>query len=505
MLRAYRFAFFLALLSLLLLAFPVLHAFGATPSETRTSAKAINLGSGTVVGAATEVAKGCHLMSEAEAKKEQEAGNTSAKAGTKVCGSDSAIFSNDAAAAKAYLLSIARNLRNSQAPPDKAHIDPLNNSFAICAARFLKAYSDAKGPVYVVSAFRCGPNSPMSCDRTENGRAGGAGASNHQIGLALDVNPANGDYGGMHAFAGANKQYGVHFRLGMRDRPHLEPIDKSSPSCDGVAGTPVGSGGFRDPAPSGGLSDQIRQALGMQQQPPPPPPPPPPPQMQPAQQSQPLSTQPQLTAQSQTQQIPPPEDTINKTPYLAGTCNPQTRCVGNDVYYRATTCVDQLYKACTKGCEDAACNVTASADLLTDIQKSGTLADITIEEKPIGSVYDLIGNYADPISTSIEPVGTVSEIALNSDTSNDLVSETADTGPRILYPKNTANLPLSPSQQTFTSADLANSPSGYIKPQNTYALSVLESMKGALQYALTLLKPFGGRIPGQVEPGVHGD
>ena len=188
---------------------------------------------------------------------------------TQVCPEDAkAGISGDAGEAKAYLLSIARNLRNSAAPPTKERIDPLNASFAICEAKFLKAYTNAHGPIYVVSAFRCGPNSPseIKCDRSENARAGGAGASNHQVGLAVDVNPADGNYAQAHSFAQSNQQYGVWFRLGMDDRPHMEPVNKSSPSCDGVAGTPADSPGSGGNTPSSGYSQALRDYLGGGQQ-----------------------------------------------------------------------------------------------------------------------------------------------------------------------------------------------------------------------------------------------
>ena len=163
--------------------------------------------------------------------------------GRPVCPGDTkAGITNDAGAAKAYLQSIARDLRNSKAPPTSGgRIDKLNNAFATCAANFLKAYAQKYGPIFVVSAFRCGPRSPASiqCDRTENARARGATNSNHQIGMAMDVNPASGNYAQLHAFARASPQFGVGFPLGMGDRPHMQPTNMRSPSCSGVAGTPA--------------------------------------------------------------------------------------------------------------------------------------------------------------------------------------------------------------------------------------------------------------------------
>ena len=102
---------------------------------------------------------------------------------TQVCGSDATLgISNAAGVAKEYLNNLPNKCVGAcQALPDKAHIDKLDNTFAICAADFFKAYQAKYGPVSMSSTFRCGPKTPtvIQCDRTENGRAGGAGGSNH--------------------------------------------------------------------------------------------------------------------------------------------------------------------------------------------------------------------------------------------------------------------------------------------------------------------------------------
>ena len=51
------------------------------------------------------------------------------------------------------------------------------------------------------------------------------GMSRHSSGLALDVRPGVGtdaEFMCMHEFAEQNPRFGVHFPLGMRDRPHME-------------------------------------------------------------------------------------------------------------------------------------------------------------------------------------------------------------------------------------------------------------------------------------------
>ena len=55
------------------------------------------------------------------------------------------------------------------------------------------------------------------------------GTSRHQTGLALDVRAGTGtadEFICMHEFAQANPQFNVHFPLGMRDKPHMEPAKR---------------------------------------------------------------------------------------------------------------------------------------------------------------------------------------------------------------------------------------------------------------------------------------
>lgn len=142
------------------------------------------------------------------------------KRGISICPTDiKRGFSEDVGAAKKYLFSIARNLRDSQAPPDWEHIKPLDPTFAVCAANFLKAYADERGPVAVVSACRSCPGG----DPGENARAGGVPNSRHTKGLALDVNPIGrgSSYQTLWAFARQHPEYGVCFPHLGADPPHM--------------------------------------------------------------------------------------------------------------------------------------------------------------------------------------------------------------------------------------------------------------------------------------------
>jgi hypothetical protein len=419
-------------------------------------------------------------------------------------------ITGDAGAAKAYLLSIAKDLRNSAAPPDKAHIDPLNNSFAICAANFLKAYKDAYGPVYVVSAFRCGPNSPsnISCDRSENGRAGGATNSNHQLGTAMDINPAGGNssYDTLKSFAQANPGYGVTFPQpfynGSIDKNHMQATNPRNPSCTGVSGTPV--------TPGNGLpfNNNIRQALGMQPAPPPPPAAP--------VQSAPVAT-PVTTPTSPTTAIPnvPPLGTVNTTPYPAGTCTPQSFCNQQDgnIYYRATTCVDQVYQQCSKGCSGQICNATStssstggSTDSGVNITNNNDNSNSNTNSNTAGtSTFDLIDFFANGGGISAAPIGTATPIDINEaiqsgDNTSVLAPTSTSMGIIQTPPQGSRGIVyLTPQQQTFISPNQQSS--GYYGnfTQSTFQQQILAGMKAALLAMLPYLQPFGTTMNGQVQ------
>lgn len=341
-------------------------------------------------------------------------------------------ISATAEAAKKYLLSIASGIRNSKAPPDWAHIQPLNDSFAICAAHFLAAYIKAYGPVNVVSAFRCGPRTDprLSCNRSENGNAGGATNSNHQIGMAVDINPngGNSSYNTLKSFSLANPGYGIQFPwpfyAGSIDKNHMEATNRSTGACDGVPGTPVITGPAADPsttpsassaAPTAALANMMRTMFT-----------PTPPPIAPA------PVQPAYNPTSYFPPTPSASGTItidsNPPPSPAPVSDLITAIAGGDTSKSTTT-------------------ATATGTAITLINALGNVAGL----QPNGSK---------PV-----PTGT-SSIAVAS-----------------LTPNN-----------TFTSGDLRNGQTQapvYRNYSSTFI--ILEQLKQTLLRLLAILKPFGGK------------
>lgn len=203
---------------------------------------------------------------------------------TYICPKDTQLgVSADSGAAKTYLKSMRRGcVGQCAARPDDAHIDKLNNTLAICAAQFFKAYRAKYGEITITSAYRDGPSG-------ENARAGGAPNSYHQYGLAIDVYPASGDWKTLWSFASSNPQYGVCFPYLGSDRPHLalagvnttEAVRCASQGVTKVCGTAAevrvpnmstsagvstsydehGAGGTSDPFQTGLQSLQMLQQL----------------------------------------------------------------------------------------------------------------------------------------------------------------------------------------------------------------------------------------------------
>jgi hypothetical protein len=126
---------------------------------------------------------------------------------TQLCPEDALLGINPAVgSAKIFLNSLPKAcVAPCAAYPDEAHIRPLDSRFAVCAAKFIQAYSSISG-VTITSAYR-------DASSGENSKAGGVPNSNHSKGVALDMTPKNGDYAKMVQFAKDNPSFGVCFPL----------------------------------------------------------------------------------------------------------------------------------------------------------------------------------------------------------------------------------------------------------------------------------------------------
>lgn len=258
--------------------------------------------------------------------------------------------------------------------------------------------------------------------------------SYHNYGLAVDFNNTS-QISWMRANAWTK---GLNI-IGAWDPNHFQDARGRFGKC-GECSNYKGDGTLNAPAEQS-LSNAIRQALG--QQPPPPPPPPP-------------------------QQTLPPQQSLPSQPI--GTTQPSSSA--------------QLLQP------------TPISDLINTNTNTNANTNAKSTSSPTSTI-DLINEFLDPVSDSID-IGKVVDIALNPDTSDasslgpKRASTTPASGTLAVY--RNVNAP-----QTFTTNDLANGPvAGYVVGENTFVLRTLDSMKNALLFALSYLKPFGGYPQAQI-------
>jgi hypothetical protein len=128
---------------------------------------------------------------------------------------------------------------------DKAIIG-LDTKFAMCAARFLQEWEKMNGPIRITSAFRNQKDQECVCPCAKTNSCDGITCANkgsrHAKGIAIDVWPRDSSKSGMEKFHHAAESFGgVHFRLGMRDKPHLEPNAVECAAGDGASTVPSAS------------------------------------------------------------------------------------------------------------------------------------------------------------------------------------------------------------------------------------------------------------------------
>ena len=151
---------------------------------------------------------------------------------TFICNNDKSLgISNKVGEAKNYLVSVPKRPLSNCAPPNEDNIRKLNDTFAVCAANFIKAYTQ-KYPsgVYITSAYRDAGSGANQC-------AGGAAASNHTRGLAIDMSPVNGDWKTLWNFASQNPKFGVCFPFQDKPLSGYPNGDKPHIILAGIGGT----------------------------------------------------------------------------------------------------------------------------------------------------------------------------------------------------------------------------------------------------------------------------
>ena len=433
------------------------------------------------------------------------------KLGDPICPRDEQTVAPDSGRAKRELDSMWCGDRAPRCGPYQTDVNQLNPQFSICAQRFLEAVRKKDPSICMVSAFRSTAHQGYLCSGgcgRVNGPCAAAGNSKHQQGLAIDIvkKGFNTLPGWVHAMA---QGYGVRFPV-RNDDGHFEPTPGFN--CADPNFRPTDTA--RNMTPSSGLTNALRgivsPAQPFAQQPPPQ-------QMcaLPDGNFVPCSaianpggsmTPGAITPTSPS--APPPIGTQNTTPYTSGTCAPQFYCQNNNLYYRTSTCVDQLNQICPSGCSGTSCvGSQPVSDILGGIlsNTSGTQTTPNTTSTPTSSlsVFEQIMLLANP-----EPVGTAATtvplvLTIDAGESARLQGTPPPPGTPIL-PQDTYTLAPSGSQQTFTSSDLQNS----MPYEFTGSQTTLSIMREALVRILAYLRPFGRPSPqgyGYNEFGEHAE
>jgi len=186
----------------------------------------------------------------------------------------------------------------------------------------------------------------------------------------------------------------------------------------------------------------------------------------------------------------------NQTQSQPQICTPEFSCRANIMYYKTTSCTEQIYQTCPYGCNGNTCNLsTSTAQTSTSLGSAFATSSNTNDNTNTndatttgGSISDFLNSYINP--TAVE-IGTSSSVAfrLNPETGDiEQIPQTTGSGLSSSTNVITSVQPIA-GQQTFTSGDLSGSYSSFSGSQQSSVLQrVLDGMKSALLWAVNALR-----------------
>lgn len=383
-------------------------------------------------------------------------------------------------------------------------IQGLDAKFVQCAAKFLKSARDSGINVCIREGARTVEKQESYVRRGVIACKKGA-LCEHPRGVAIDVNVTNGkgvnnceSYLALHTNA---PTFGLKFYLGCKDAYHFVPTNAGCSAGGTFSGT--GSNGqipttFYDypeymtgaQSPTSAFTNGLRQALG-------------------------IATTPALSPATQSTGSTGATGSTGTTGTTADPiCSPAFSCTSGIMYYKTSSCTTQVYQVCPFGCTGTACAVASSssstltnafATTSTTTTKASTTSTTNNQNSQgtqtgsNNSVLDVISNYLSGITTATSvDVGTATPVTLTLNTMTDIAwNTTRSTSTTALGGNATSGIIYSVqpalSQQTFVSNDLSgNIVSSYSPQQATGFQALLASMRTALEWAISYLKPFGG-------------
>jgi|GEM_PF-1880247 len=413
---------------------------------------------------------------------------------------DAAGISQQAEQAKQWLAQHAQAKSTCGTASDQS-FEKLQSNFAVCAYNALKKYEDAGNKFTISSAYRsqqqqvcvCGPTGPQAGVCGSAGPMGSDGYAIscnghwHQCGLALDINPGNGNYDQLHQYIqGLNA--GVGFPIASTDKPHMQ---STNPSQCGAGST---SGGVA----SGSVLRNIQQGL--------------------------------LGSQGLANLFTPPQPMQCPQGFLLmnGTCVPQQAMAStqtNPYSYLSPSPAPQTSPTSNVYGTDSSGTINpSSAGTNTNTNTNGNTNGITIGsnvagggsgtsisgiidsgsgQKPTGSTVsaiDLINAIANPTTTALTASSTAATgtpVALGSSLNNTVALHGTNVSIDGSW-QASSTYALSPTvSQTFVSQDLSQTPTSMQTaplPTNS-TFTILEDLKQKLLYVISYLRPFGSNIP----------
>ena len=369
-----------------------------------------------------------------------------------------------------------------------------------CRLKRLLEVMETKGcRVTISSAMR-----PVQRCNPGGGACAPQGGSCHQYGKAVDLNATPQCLDLLTQMIGRQNPgsaFGLHVAyIENGNYRHVQCVEHLRAGCG--PSTPPCRGGMQitaDPnyrAPSSSVIDALRSRIA-----PPPPPPPPPPQ----QPSISPTTPPSPTSGGTTQ---PPLSGNNTVPQQVGTCPPQFYCASNNLYYRTSTCVDQMYQACPNGCSGNSCSVSPQqiSDLLNNaVPKPTSTRATTTQASTTQSAYDRLGSLFEVGPATATSSGSPFVLTVSGEDAARLAID-SEGRPAVQLPSGSIySLPPPPAQQTFTSPDLSLQSTYQYRGSQSTLQRALADMIETLERAISYLKPFGYRGSTADQHHLHGE
>jgi hypothetical protein len=445
-----------------------------------------------------------HAATAAEAASGSNGGITAGV--TQLCASDAKLGINaQVGEAKQYLKSLPGG--------SSANIDKLNDPYAVCAAKFLKAYQSMGGSVTILAAYRSPDDDARMCQNNPNcgalmNKPASQQTGNHQRGLAMDVRAANQTQ--MNQFAKSNPSFGVCFPFslggvtgtGREDTVHMIPVggpgsEASGAGCAGVQNTcgvgtnvPVQQG-----SPS--IASAMQQTGGL------------------------------LSGINSILNPPQPVQCPAGYLLLNGTCVPQQAMAASQTqnpysYLSSTpassvTPTSSVIPSTTGGTTDTSntnSNTNASSAIgnlgsnvmSNDNSSGGNISGMLDGGSQSGSgsstsAIDLINQIANPTTTdngSPTQQATGTPVQLGSNLNDEVTLHGTPVSLNGSTQGSSSAYQLSQNvSQTFVSQDLSKSPVNNYAPQQPVnsTFAILEDLKQKLLYIIAFLQPFGGVMP----------